>query len=270
MLLVPVMDGTAKFLTKDYDVAQVVWARYVFHLITLIPLLIFSGQLQRAWPKNLRLQITRAAFLLGDTFLFFAALALIPLANGKAVFFVAPLIMTALSPWILKEKVGLRRWSAVAVGFVGALVILRPDLEGISWGYALALGSAILYALYLLYTRKLSQSSPPLVTLLVTALFGTAVMSVIVIFYWKMPDLNGWGLMLVMGALGTFSHYLIIKAFEFGEVPMLAPFTYAEIISATLFGLIVFGQFPELWTWIGIVIVVASGIYISQREWKKS
>lgn len=268
MLLVPVMDGTAKLLTQSFDVVQVVWARYAFHFLTLIPLLAMSNQIEFCIPKNFKLQIVRAAFLLGDTFLFFAALALIPLANGKAVFFVAPLIMTALSPFILKEKVGQRRWTAVFIGFAGALVILRPDIQGISWGYALALASAALYALYLLYTRKLAKSSPPLVTLLVTAVFGTAIMSAVVPFYWTAPDLTGWLLMLAMGALGTVSHYLIIKAFELGEMPMLAPFTYAEIVSASIFGLIVFGQFPDLWTWIGITIVIASGIYISRREFK--
>ncbi|MEH6497646.1 MAG: DMT family transporter [Sneathiella sp.] len=270
MLLVPVMDGTAKLLTQSFDVVQVVWARYAFHFLTLIPLLAMSNQIEFSIPKNFKLQIVRAAFLLGDTFLFFAALALIPLANGKAVFFVAPLIMTALSPFILKEKVGRRRWTAVFIGFAGALVILRPDIQGISWGYALALASAVLYALYLLYTRKLAKSSPPLVTLLVTAIFGTAIMSAVVPFYWSSPDLTGWLLMLAMGALGTVSHYLIIKAFELGEMPMLAPFTYAEIVSASVFGLIVFGQFPDLWTWIGITIVIASGVYISRREFKRN
>jgi len=270
MLLVPIMDGTAKLLMQKFDVVQVVWARYAFHFLTLIPLLAISGQIELSVPANFKLQLVRAMFLLGDTFLFFAALALIPLANGKAVFFIAPLVMTALSPLILKEKVGRRRWTAVGIGFLGALVILRPDVQGISWGYALALSSAVLYALYLLYTRKLAKSSPPMVTLLVTAIFGTVIMSVAVPFYWTGPDLTDWLLMLAMGALGTLSHYLIIKAFEWGEMPMLAPFTYAEIVSASLFGLIVFGQFPDPWTWIGITIVIVSGIYISRREFKRN
>jgi drug/metabolite transporter (DMT)-like permease len=268
MLLVPVMDGTAKLLTQNFHVVQVVWARYAFHLLTLIPLLVISGHIKLRFPAKLKLQLVRAAFLLGDTFLFFAALALIPLANGKAVFFMAPLVMTALSPLILNEKVGPRRWIAVIIGFLGAIVILRPDIQGISWGYILALGSAILYALYLLYTRRLSKSSPPMVTLLVTALFGTTIMTAIVPFYWITPDTMDWLLMLIMGSLGTLSHYLIIKAFEWGEMPLLAPFTYAEIVSASIFGLIVFGQFPDFWTWVGITIVINSGIYISRREFK--
>lgn len=266
MLLVPVMDGTAKLLTQNFHVVQVVWARYAFHFLTLIPLLVVSGQIEIRIPANLRLQLVRAAFLLGDTFLFFAALTFIPLANGKAVFFIAPLVMTALSPLILNEKVGRRRWVAVIVGFLGAIVILRPDVQGISWGYMLAIGSAVLYALYLLYTRRLAKSSSPMVTLLVTAVFGTAIMTAIVPFYWTAPGTKDWLLMLAMGSLGTLSHYLIIKAFEWGEMPMLAPFTYAEIVSASIFGLIVFGQFPDLWTWVGIAIVIVSGVYISQRE----
>jgi len=266
MLLVPVMDGTAKLLVRDYPVAQVVWSRYFFHLLSLLPLFIIFREKLSLKPARPKLQFVRALFLLGDTALFFAALSFIPLTNGKAVFFVAPLIMTALAPLILSEKVGWHRWAAVLVGFSGTLFMLKPEAEGEWLGYLLAFGSAAFYAIYLLLTRKLSPTSSPLNTLLYTAVVGTLIMTLLVPFDWKTPDLFGWTLMLAMGILGTLSHFFIIKAFEGGDASHLAPFTYSEIVSATIFGVVVFGHFPGMTTWVGISIVMASGLYILRRE----
>ena len=266
MLLVPVMDGTAKLLVRDYPVLQVVWGRYFFHLLTLLPLFFIFGERLSFKPAKIKLQTIRALFLLGDTALFFAALSFIPLANGKAVFFVAPLIMTALAPFILSEKVGWHRWGAVLVGFSGTLFILQPEADGQWLGYLLAFGSAAFYAVYLLLTRKLRSAASPLNTLLFTAMVGTVIMTVLLPFDWRTPDLTGWLLMLATGILGTLSHFFIIKAFEGGDASHLAPFTYSEIISATIFGVIVFGHFPGTSTWIGISIVMASGLYILKRE----
>ncbi|MBL4907643.1 MAG: DMT family transporter [Sneathiella sp.] len=263
------MDGTAKILVASYPIGQVVWARYFFHLLTLLPLFILFGQKPKLKQKRVGLQILRAFFLLGDTAFFFAALFFIPLANGKAVFFVSPIIMTALAPIFLRERVGYHRWVAVLVGFSGTLFILKPDNEGEFLGYCLALGSACFYAFYLLLTRKLSTSSSPLDTLLFTALVGTVVMTVALPFSWTMPNLNGWLLMLAMGLLGTLSHFFIIKAFEAGNVSQLAPFSYAEIVSATIFGVVVFGDFPNFSTWIGIALVIGCGVYIAKRQHKR-
>lgn len=266
MLLVPVMDGTAKLLVEHYPVAQVVWGRYFFHLLSIFPLFLIFRVKIKLRPADLGIQITRALFLLGDTALFFAALSFIPLTNGKAVFFVSPLIMTMLAPFLLSEKVGFHRWAAVIVGFAGTVFILRPEAEGEIFGYVLAFGSATFYAIYLLLTRKVSQGTAPLNTLLFTAIIGTVIMTAFLPFFWITPDLYGLGLMILTGLLGTLSHFFIIKAFEGGDASSLAPFSYAEIISATLFGLIVFGHLPSPMTWIGIAIVVASGLYIFHRE----
>lgn len=269
MLMVPLMDGTAKILVASYPVGQVVWGRYFFHLITLMPLFLIFRQKPSIKPAKLSLQFSRALFLLGDTALFFGALFFIPLANGKAVFFASPLIMTALAPLILRERVGRHRWIAVLVGFSGTLFVLNPNADGELIGYLLAFGSAAFYAIYLLLTRKLSTSSTPLNTLLFTALVGTIIMTVFLPFNWVTPDTTGWMLMLATGILGTLSHFFIVKALESGDASQLAPFSYAEIISATVFGIMVFGEFPDPLTWIGISIVIASGLYILKRERKR-
>jgi len=266
MALLPIYNGTAKYLSADYPVAQVVWARYFFHLAVLLPLVLWRYGVRVLVPPRFRLQLLRGTLLVADTFLFFAALALIPLADTLALTFVAPLILTALSALALGEQVGLRRWSAVAVGFVGTLIIVRPGFAAFEPGALLAIGAGMAYAVYQLLTRKLAGSAPPLVTLGYTALVGTLVMTAAVPAYWVTPSLVDFALMVGMGATAAVAHFLIISAFERAQASLLAPFNYCEMIGAVTIGYLVFGDFPDSWTWLGVLILVASGIYISWRE----
>lgn len=265
MTLVPLMDGTAKYLTADYPVLQIVWARYFFHLLAVMPFILWKLRIGGLLPRPLPLQLVRALVLMADTFLFVAAMALIPLADGKAIFFAAPLVMTALAPLLLGEKIGPRRIIAIVIGFGGALIIIRPDMEGITPGHALALGSAVLYAIYMLLTRKVSGAASALTTLAFPALIASIILSFVIPFNWHSPDLDGWLLMALIGMLGALSHYVLIQAFYHADAGTLAPFAYTEIISATLFGLLIFDQLPDAWTWTGMLIVIASGLYISLR-----
>jgi drug/metabolite transporter (DMT)-like permease len=266
MALLPIYNGTAKYLSADYPVAQVVWARYFFHLAVLLPLVLWRYGPRVLVPPRFRLQLLRGTLLVADTFLFFAALALIPLADTLALTFVAPLILTALSALALGEQVGLRRWSAVAVGFVGTLIIVRPGFAAFEPGALLAIGAGMAYAVYQLLTRKLAGSAPPLVTLGYTALVGTLVMTAALPAYWVTPSLVDFALMVGMGATAAVAHFLIISAFERAQASLLAPFNYCEMIGAVTIGYLVFGDFPDSWTWLGVLILVASGIYISWRE----
>ena len=236
MMVVPMMDGIAKHLSTTFSVAQVTWARYFFHLAILLPVVLWrhgAGALMLRRPVP---QLVRGGFLLGSTILFFAAIAVMPIADAIALVFVAPLIVTALSPFVLGERVGIRRWTAVAVGFVGVLVIVRPGMSSFHWGMLLALGAGAIYAFYSLATRRLSGSAPPLVTLTYTALLGAVIMSAFVPFYWIMPDASALVWMALMGAIAAVGHFLIIKSFEYAEASMLAPFGYTEIIGATAVG----------------------------------
>ena len=208
----------------------------------------------------------RSAFLLASTVFFFAAIALMPLADALALVFVSPLVVTALSPWLLGEQVGIRRWSAVLVGFLGVLIIIRPGAGVIQTGSLLALTAGTIFAFYLIATRKLAGSAPPLVTLTYTALVGALVMSVAMLWYWREPALFDWLMMIAMGAIAASGHFLLIKAFELAPASTLAPFTYWEIISTTVIGYVWFGDFPHSLTWLGIAIVIGSGVYISYRE----
>jgi drug/metabolite transporter (DMT)-like permease len=185
-----------------------------------------------------------------------------------ALVFISPLIVTALSPLILGEHVGIRRWSAVIVGFCGALVIIRPGLGVFEPAALLAAGAGAVYATYLIATRKLSGSAPPLVTLAYTALLGAVVMTAIQPAVWIWPAPTDWLWMAGMGALAATGHFLLIKAFDHAPASVLAPFTYSEMAMATAVGYFAFGDFPDALTWVGVAIIVASGLYISFRERK--
>jgi drug/metabolite transporter (DMT)-like permease len=266
MAILPVMDTVAKHLAATYPVAQVVWARYFFHMTLLLPLVLWRHGLGSLIIHRSASQIVRGGFLLGSTVLFFAAIARMPLADALALVFVAPIVVTALSPWLLGERVGVRRWSAVAVGFLGVLVMVRPGFAEMGLGHLLALGAGIVYGLYSLATRRLSGSAPALVTLTYTALLGAVAMSLAVPFVWLPPTPGDLGLMVLTGCIAMIGHFLIIRAFEQAEASLLAPFIYTEIVMATTLGFLVFGDFPDPWTWIGIAVVIASGLYIMIRE----
>jgi len=266
MTLVPVMDGIAKMLSARYSVVEIVWARYFFHLLFLLPMVFAKYSVRDMLPEKPILQVIRGGLLLVSTGLFFAALAVMPLADALALVFISPLIVTALSPLLLGESVGPRRWVAVIVGFVGALIIIRPGGADIGSGTIMAASAGTVYAFYLIATRKLSGTAPPLITLMYTALLGGVVMSLIVPFFWVRPNLNDVAMMMAMGGIAALGHYFLIKAVELAPVSILAPFGYSEIVMATLVGYVLFGDFPDSWTWVGIAVIVASGIYISVRE----
>ncbi len=259
------LDALAKQLAQVYPVPQVVWARYVFHVLILA---IFLG---RRLPATLRtrrlgLQLLRSLFLLGATGLFFSALSFMPLAEASAIMFVAPLLVTALAVPLLGERVGPRRWASVLVGFLGALIIIRPGGGAGQVAALFALGAAGSYALYQITTRLLSRSDQPLTTLAYSALLGALVSSAAVPFFWVTPDFTAWVTMAGLGLVGGLGHFTLIKAFEVAPAATVTPFGYASLIWATLYGFLLFGDLPDLWTVLGAAIIAGSGLYIFHRE----
>lgn len=268
MAIVPVMDGIAKHLSTEMSVLQVTWARYFAHFAILLPIILIRYKPRQILPEQPLLQVIRGGLLLVSTFCFFWSISLMPLADALAIVFVSPLVVTALSPWLLGETVGLRRWSAVLVGFLGACIIIRPGADIFSSGAFLAFAAGTLYGLYLIATRRLAGSAPPLITLFYTALVGAVLLSLAVPLSWTTPDLEQIGLMAALGLIAAIGHLLVIKAFQMGPASLLAPYGYSEIVMATVIGYLFFGDFPDHWSWIGISIVIASGIYVSFRERK--
>ena len=264
--LLPVMDGMAKHLSQSYPLLQVVWARYFFHLLTMLPLLLWRYGARSLWPRRPHVQFLRGALLLAATMLFFAAIAQMPLANALSLFFVSPLVVTALAPFLLGERVGWPRRIAVIAGFIGVWIVMRPGTSEFDLTGLLAVGAGTVHALYLLTTRKLSGSAPPLVTLAYTALVGAVGMSFVTLFFWQTPSLADLGLMVLMGLFAAAGHLMVIWAFDLAPASLLAPAGYFEIVTATIVGLVVFGDFPDGWTWVGVAVIVTSGVVISLRE----
>jgi drug/metabolite transporter (DMT)-like permease len=188
------------------------------------------------------------------------------MAKALTLAFVAPLITTALSPIFLGEKVGFRRWSAVIVGFVGSLIVVRPGFIEFNLASIAALGTGFFYGIYLIITRKLHSSDSPLLTLLLTGVVGAVVASFLVPVVWINPTLNQWSLLALMGIFACLGHLFLILSLKYAEASKLAPFGYFEIVTNVILGYYFFGDFPHYWTWVGLVIIVCSGVYISFRE----
>jgi drug/metabolite transporter (DMT)-like permease len=266
MMIFPFMDGTAKYLSQTYSILQVTWARYVFHFLVLLPLLLWRYPVRALLPERVWPQILRGLFLLGGTLCFFAGLAYLPIVDVLALSFIAPLLVTVASPFVLGERVSARRIGAAAIGFVGALIILRPGLGVFQWASLFGIGTGFMIACYDMLTRRLARIVPSAIALAYTSVIGVVVLSVAVPFAWQAPALQDLALMIFMGASGAFCHWLLIVAYEHAEASLLAPFIYAELITATFVGYYFFGDLPDAYTWTGIAILVASGLYISYRE----
>ena len=219
--------------------------------------------------QSLKFQLMRSIFLLGATLCFFTGLSTIQVAEASAVMFTAPLMVTALAPLVLREKVGIRRYGSVVVGFIGALIIIRPGQDALDVGAFWVLAAAACYACYQLSTRALSQQDSVLTTLFYSALLGAIVMSAIVPFEFQAPTPLDWSVMALAGLFGTLGHFCMIKAFTVAEASRLAPYSYTNLLWATLIGFVLFGTLPDLWTYVGAAVIIASGLYILHRERQK-
>ena len=265
----PIMDGMAKYLSTQMHFIEVVWARYFFMVLISLPITFLFLRKYLTWPHNFLLQISRSFFLFFSTICFFYAISVISLAKALTLSFVAPIIVTILAALLLKEKVGIHRWFAVFVGFIGALIIIQPGFIKINFASLASLGAGISYAFYLISTRKLTSFDNPYMTLIFTGVFGAIIISFVVPFFWTMPNIYQWLLMIGLAAVGTFAHFCLILSLNYAEASKLAPLGYFEIVNNILIGYYFFGDFPNKWLWLGLFFIVSSGIYISVREARK-
>ena len=265
-VMLPIMDGFAKYLSADLPVLQITWARYFFTVAFTFPVMFFLFRKNLVWTDKPKLQFIRGLILLTANICFFYSISVISLAKALTLAFVAPLIVTAFSPAFLGEKVGYRRWSAVIIGFIGSLVVIRPGFVEINLASIAALGTGVMYGFYLIITRKLSTSDNPLLTLLLTGLVGAIIITTVMPFVWVKPTLNQWYMMAAIGIFACIGHLFLILSLKYADASKLAPFSYFEIITNIIIGYYFFSDFPDNWTFIGLFIIVLSGIYISRRE----
>ena len=267
-IVLPFMDTIAKYLSSEISFFQITWARYFFTVFWTLPLMFFFFRKNLKWSENPKLQILRGITLLSANICFFYSISIISMAKALTLAFIAPLVTTALSTIILGENVGIKRWSAVIVGFLGSLVVIRPGLIEFNLATLAALGTGFFYGVYLIITRKLHTVDNPLLTLLITGVVGAIISSLFVPIIWINLSQSQWLWLALMGIFACLGHLLLIYSLRYADASKLAPFGYFEIVTTIILGYYFFQDFPDIWTFAGLFIIISSGVYVFKREIK--
>ena len=259
------MDATAKYLMKEIGPAQTIWARYTVQAI-LVAVLILPKINVYGRTKYPKLQFLRSVALMMATTLFFFAFSRLGLAEASAIFNISPVLITLGAFLFLREQIGPRRVIGILVSLLGALIIIRPG-SGVFTIYAiLPLGAAIFYSTYSLATRFVGTDESPWTSLFYSAIFGAICYSIYIVFNWNPMSNNALLLTTIIGLFGTAGHLCLIRALTLGEASLVAPFSYTNLLFMTIWGFVLFGNFPDFWTIVGAVIIVAAGIYVWVRD----
>lgn len=260
------LDATAKFLGETMASADLVWLRYTTHVILLAIFLRVWSHFEAFKTDRPWMHVLRGLHLLGATFFNFWALRYLQLAEASAIMFCAPLVVTALAGPLLGEKVGIRRWAAVGVGFVGVLIVTRPGTGAMHWAIILSFAATFNYAMYTLLTRKMNQTENAQSLLMLSALVGVVALSPVA--YSAITSLQGWQwpLAFLMGAFGAVGHYALVVSHRIASASLLAPFIYTQMIWMIIFGYVIFADVPDALTLVGTAIIAAAGLYILHRE----
>lgn len=267
MLIIPTSDAIAKYLSGAHSPAFLSWVRYVAALGFILPVALIqlgrapertSASPGRYWLS----QILRTAFLVTAMTLYFVAIARIPLADALGAYFIAPVAATLLAAIALRERLDRRKLIAVALGFVGAILVVRPGTET-SVDMLIALASGFCMACYLVLTRATAQDRPPVATLTIQLVLGILMLLPFAVLQWTAPTREGLLLILLMGLVSTLSNLMTISAFRLAQVQTLSPFVYLELIGATALGFALFGDLPSPMTWAGIAVIVAAGLIVA-------
>lgn len=277
MLVLPVMDAIAKYMAtfEAMSPGQVTFYRFFFQFLSVLPFVLITGasmfRAKRPWMNLLRGVLHAASSLL-----FFIAVKYMPLADVFAIYFVEPFMLTMMSAIFLGDKVGWRRWMAIAVGFGGAMIVIQPSYAIFGWTALLPVACAFLFSLYLFLNRAIGEADAPQVMQTVAGIGGMAFTGLALgvgsglgsaDFAPSLPSSwTGLVLLMLLGSISGYIHLMVVHAFRLAALSLLAPFQYFEIISATVLGYALFGDFPTASKWVGIIIIVASGLFIIWRE----
>lgn len=266
LLLFVSMDTLVKDLVRRNPAPVLIWLRFLVHMLVAAGIMLAVPRLRPLIRSKAPVrQLVRSTLLLTTTTTFFFGLVFLKLADLVILTQAAPLMVVALSVLLLGEKVGPRRWAGVLVGFAGIVIILKPGF-GFEWASLFGLASAVIYAIYQIMTRSLSTADHTMTTFFYTASVGAVVMAAVAPFFWQTPTLTDALLFALPGVFGGCGHLLLIMAFARSEASLLAPYFYTVIIWATLLGWAIFGEVPDVFTFIGAGLIVAAGFYVWHRE----
>ncbi len=269
MFLFSAVDTGAKFLTDGLHPLQIVWTRQLGLLAGAMFLLVRFGPsiLKASHP---RLQVLRGVVAVFSATLFIMAIAHVPLADAVAISFVAPFMVTVLGALVLREPVGVRRWVAVSLGFVGALIVIRPGMGVMHPAAGLVVVAALFFAIRQIISRALSDTDKTATTVFYTAVVASALLTVPLPFVWQSPTAEQIPVLIGIAILAGLAEICVIRALELGLAVVIAPMQYSLILWSTCYGWLIFGQLPDGWTWIGTALIVATGVYTLRREYLAS
>lgn len=252
-----------KLMASELNVAVMTFGRYAGYLVILLPIAVWRYGRQVIFPPHAPTQFLRATLILGATLSFVFAVRYLPLANAVAILYIYPFLVALLSPWLLAERASPAAWLGVVCGFAGVLIVMRPDLGVLNVGTIAAIATGVFYAFHIIITRKLANAAPALVSNSYMALVAFVLISPLAWLFWQPVSLKQAAILFVMGAVNAVAHLLIIHAFARASAPALAPFTYAEIVAAVGWGILFFADIPDAITFIGIAVIIASGVIVS-------
>ncbi len=264
MLLIPMVDGAAKYLSSTHSPLFIGWARYAVAALIVLPAAVYKHGSQCLPRSNLGAHFLRTIFLMAAMTCYFISISLIPLATAISAYFVGPIIATLLAAMILGERLTWTKILALGLGFSGVILIVRPGID-FDPAILLALASGVLFGLYIVATRHASRTSDPLRTLAFQCLVGALILAPQAVWFWSWPTPDQLYLFAGMGLFSAVSHFLSIAAFRLAEASTLAPLVYVELIATVAIGFIFFAEIPGLTVWVGASVIVAGGLLLIRR-----
>ena len=274
-VLAPAGDAIAKLLGNSIPLAQVVLIRFALQAFILVPLILVTGRTWRTSQRVFLLTLLRTVLHIFGIGMMFTALRFLPLADAVAIAFVMPFFMLILGKYVLHEEVGGRRLIACSVGFIGTLLVIQPSFSTVGWPALLPVGVALNFSLFMLVTRQIAKDTDPIGLQAVSGMMAVVMMLPFLLVGEMLdlpflkstaPNLGQWSLLIAIGLIGTFAHLLMTWSLRFAPAATLAPMQYLEIPFATVLGFVIFGDLPNHLASVGILITIASGLYIILRE----
>ena len=259
------MTALARHVSAEVHPVEIAFFRNVFGLVFMLPWLAYAG-LSSLHTRRFGLHVLRAIAVVSAVMCWFTAVSLMPLAEVTALGFVAPLFAAVGAGLFLGERVGVRRWSAIIVGFAGAMVILRPGIQAVTLPAVLALTSAVLAAVSMLFLKSLSRTDPANTIVVYLTLLMTVFAVVPALMVWTTPSAGALAWMAAIGLSGTLAQLCYVRAFRAADASTVLPFSFFKLLFAALFGFVFFAQRPDAWTWIGAGIIFGSTLYTAHRE----
>jgi drug/metabolite transporter (DMT)-like permease len=262
------LNASGKVLSEHgLSTTQIVWSRYAGGLVLMLFLFLPRRKMRLLATNQPRLQLARSLLLLASSCLYVKGLSYISLPTAAAISFTSPLFITALSLPLLAERVGPRRWAAVVVGFIGAMIVIRPGMTGTHWAVSYIVASTTCSVFYQILTRRVAGLDDATTSATYPVFYGTLLLSLIVLADWSMPQTGAdWAVFVCLGIFGGGGHYCLTKAYESASAAIISPFNYLQLVGAIFTGYLIFGDFPDDMTLLGATIIIACGLYIAHRE----